>query len=85
MQPSHAPSQRHPRSCASGLVLQERAAIEQEFGGGRLRCCCATVAFGMGVNIMRVDAVVHATLPRSLEEYVQQVRLWLRGALWLDC
>ena len=27
----------------------------------------------MGIDLARVDAVVHATLPRSLEEYVQQV------------
>lgn len=34
----------------------------------------ATVAFGMGVDAQGVRGVVHMTLPRSLEEYVQQVR-----------
>jgi hypothetical protein len=33
----------------------------------------ATVAFGMGLDAAGVRAVVHMTLPRSLEEYVQQV------------
>ena len=33
----------------------------------------ATVAFGMGVDAQGVRGVVHMTLPRSLEEYVQQV------------
>lgn len=47
--------------------------MEADFAGGRLRVVCATVAFGMGINIRRVGAVVHATMPRSLEEYVQQV------------
>lgn len=28
---------------------------------------------GMGINLAGVGAVVHATMPRSLEEYVQQV------------
>lgn len=48
-------------------------AIEQDFRLGRIRVCCATVAFGMGIDIRDVGAVVHATMPRSLEEYVQQV------------
>lgn len=34
----------------------------------------ATVAFGMGVDKADVSAVVHLTLPHSLEDYVQQVR-----------
>ena len=38
-----------------------------------MRVVVATVAFGMGINVRNVGAVVHATLPRSLEEYVQQV------------
>lgn len=33
----------------------------------------ATVAFGMGIDVASVGGVVHAALPRSLEEYVQQV------------
>jgi ATP-dependent DNA helicase Q4 len=47
--------------------------IEQHFRAGRLRVVVATVAFGMGIHIASVGAVVHATMPRSLEEYVQQV------------
>ena len=34
----------------------------------------ATVAFGMGLDAAGVRGVVHMSLPRSLEEYVQQVR-----------
>ena len=32
----------------------------------------ATVAFGMGLDAMHVRSVIHLTMPRSLEEYVQQ-------------
>ncbi len=53
--------------------LQDRSAIEADFAAGRVRVVVATVAFGMGINVRSVGAVVHATLPRSLEEYVQQV------------
>jgi hypothetical protein len=54
------------------------------FGKGRLRVVVATVAFGMGVDNRGVQAVVHLTLPQSLEEYVQQASsssLW-RASLW---
>ena len=57
----------------AGKSYEERAAIEKAFSSGRLRVCCATVAFGMGINIAGIGAVVHATVPRSLEEYVQQI------------
>ena len=35
----------------------------------------ATVAFGMGLDAMHVRSIIHLTMPRSLEEYVQQARL----------
>ena len=38
-----------------------------------MRVVVATVAFGMGVDAQGVRGVVHMSLPRSLEEYVQQV------------
>jgi superfamily II DNA helicase RecQ len=59
---------------------QERSAVEADFAGGRVRVVVATVAFGMGINLARVGAVVHAMLPRSLEEYVQQV--FACGWMW---
>jgi ATP-dependent DNA helicase Q4 len=57
----------------AGRSLQDRSNIEAAFSSGRLRVVVATVAFGMGIDIASVDAVVHATMPRSLEEYVQQI------------
>ena len=52
---------------------QEREAAQAAFMAGRIRVVVATVAFGMGVDAASVTAVVHLVLPRSLEEYVQQV------------
>ena len=57
----------------AGRNLKERATIEAAFASRRLRVVVATVAFGMGIDIASVDSVVHATMPRSLEEYVQQI------------
>lgn len=34
----------------------------------------ATVAFGMGLDALHVQSVIHLAMPRSLEEYVQQVK-----------
>ena len=55
--------------------LQERDGIQASFCGGAVRVMVATVAFGMGLDAPGVRGVVHATLPRSLEEYVQQARM----------
>jgi len=53
--------------------LQDREQIQLSFCGGKVKVVVATVAFGMGVDAQGVRGVVHMTLPRSLEEYVQQV------------
>jgi superfamily II DNA helicase RecQ len=55
-------------------VVQDREATQTSFTKGHLKVIVATVAFGMGMNIANVRKVVHMSMPRSLEEYVQQVR-----------
>ncbi len=54
-------------------ALQDREQIQLSFCAGKIKVVVATVAFGMGVDAQGVRGVVHLTLPRSLEEYVQQV------------
>jgi Helicase conserved C-terminal domain len=54
--------------------VQDREATQQDFSLGRLKVIVATVAFGMGMDIANVRTVIHLTLPRTLEDYVQQVR-----------
>ena len=47
--------------------------MQAMFGKGQLRVVVATLAFGMGIDASCVRAVVHMSMPQSLEEYVQQV------------
>jgi ATP-dependent DNA helicase Q4 len=51
---------------------EERTRVQRRFQKGQLRVVVATVAFGMGLNKLDVDGVVHFTMPRSLEHYVQE-------------
>lgn len=61
------------KSYHAGKPLEERERVQAGFLSGAVRVVVATVAFGMGVDKQRLGGVVHACLPRSLEEYVQQV------------
>eukprot|EP00890_Picochlorum_soloecismus_P005014 jgi/Picsp_1/5513/NSC_02872-R1_atp-dependent dna helicase len=55
------------------------------FSKGLFRVVVATSAFGMGIDIKDIDAVVHANMPRSLEEYIQQIGRSGRGNQPSDC
>ncbi len=41
------------------------------FDRGKVRCIVATVAFGMGVDKSDVRQVIHCTMPKSIESYMQ--------------
>lgn len=55
--------------------MQERERIQEEFCQAKLQVVVATVAFGMGLDAMHVRCIIHLSMPRSLEEYVQQVHI----------
>lgn len=56
----------------AGMSYDQRSAIMQAWMKGDIRICCATNAFGMGVDKADVRLVVHLDLPPSLEEYYQE-------------
>lgn len=70
----------------AGKHMDERLSVQRSFAKGQLRVVAATVAFGMGVDVSSLGAVVHLTMPRSLEDYVQQVggkvEVWKCGGDW---
>ena len=56
----------------AGLQPHEKKDIQDDFIQGRLRVIVATNAFGMGVDKSDVRVVVHADIPGSLENYLQE-------------
>ncbi|KAF9602922.1 hypothetical protein IFM89_032804 [Coptis chinensis] len=57
----------------SGIPAKDRSRTQELFCSNKIRVVVATVAFGMGLDKSDVGAVIHYSLPESLEEYVQEV------------
>jgi RecQ family ATP-dependent DNA helicase len=62
-----------------GLSLDERRSIQKEFKQGKLDILVATKAFGMGIDLPKLDFIIHFYPPLSLEEYWQEVGRGGRG------
>ena len=56
----------------AGLRPETKKDVQQRFIDGELRTISATNAFGMGIDKPDVRLVVHADIPGSLENYVQE-------------
>ncbi len=56
----------------AGLEAPEKRRIQDAFVDGELTIICATNAFGMGVDKEDVRLVIHADIPASLENYIQE-------------
>ena len=57
----------------AGLADQERADHQNKFIKSQVDVIVATVAFGMGINKPDVRFVIHYALPKSIEEYYQEI------------
>ncbi len=56
----------------AGLPPETKKSVQQSFISGGLRVIAATNAFGMGIDKPDVRLVIHADIPGSLENYLQE-------------
>ncbi len=57
----------------AGLDSDLRQRIQQQFMSGDVPCIVATIAFGMGIDKSNIRRVVHFDLPKSIENYSQEI------------
>lgn len=57
----------------AGLRPEARSEIQDDFMSGKVPIICATIAFGMGIDKADIRAIYHFNLPKSLENYTQEI------------
>lgn len=56
----------------AGLSTEQRDIIQTKFISGEFKIICATISFGLGINIPNVKLVIHYNCPRNLDGYIQE-------------
>ena len=69
----------------AGLPTEKKKEVQRRFIEGGLRAIVATNAFGMGIDKENVRLVVHADIPGSLENYMQEAGRAGRDQLQARC
>lgn len=57
----------------AGMDTETRQRIQRDFMSGNINCIVATIAFGMGIDKSDIRQVIHFDLPKSIENYSQEI------------
>lgn len=61
------------RAYHGGMRSEARGEIQEAFQSDKIRVVVATIAFGMGIDKGGIRAVFHYNLPKTLENYSQEI------------
>jgi len=74
-------------ACAyhAGFDSDKRQHIQAEFMSGKVQVIVATIAFGMGIDKADIRFVIHYDLPKSIENYSQEIGRAGRDGVTANC